>query len=180
MKRIVSLILTAVMALSMLMTTAAAQEEPYEFTIMVNFGESQAPELDDLWIANIEETLNIKLNFITPAASAYDEALQIMLASGEYVDLVLYPTASNNSYLEGVRNGLYIAINDLLADCPNLMAYTNDAAFNELKIMKDDQIYGVPRCTVVRADGYPIRTDWLENLGIELPENGVADDRRTV
>lgn len=38
--------------------------------------------------------------------------------------------------------------------------------------MKDDKIYGIPRTTVNLADGYAVRKDWLDKLGISLPESG--------
>lgn len=172
MKKLGSMLLTLIMLFTALSIPALA-EEPYEFSVMTNFT-GEINEASQAWIDKIEATLNIKLNFVSPAASAYDESLQIMVASGEYVDLVLFMSASNNTYLEGVRNGLFISVNDLLPNYPNLLAYTNEAAFEELKVMKDEQIYGVPRCTVVRADGYGIRADWLKNLGIEIDPSGVV------
>ena len=120
----------------------------------------------------MEEKLNIKINFILPATSAYDESLQIMMASGNYDDVVLYPSATNNTFLEGVENRLYIAVNDLLPSYENILKYTAQAEFEELKVMKDDKIYGIPRTTVNRADGYAVRKDWLDKLGISLPESG--------
>mgnify|MGYP004548220497 FL=1 len=79
----------------------------------------------------MEEKLNIKINFILPATSAYDESLQIMMASGNYDDVVLYPSATNNTFLEGVENGLYIAVNDLLPSYENILKYTAQAEFEE-------------------------------------------------
>ena len=38
----------------------------------------------------------------------------------------------------------------------------------------DGEIYGLPRNSVPRTDGYVIRLDWLENLGMSLPADGNA------
>ena len=171
MKKPVSLFLILVMALSIACLGHADDEAPYEFSLRTNVGD--LTENDKIWLAGVEEKLNIKINLILPATSAYVESLQIMIASGEYDDLVLYNNGVKDpTYKEAVKNGLYIAVNDLLPDYPNLLQYTNAAEFDELKILGDDQIYGVPRTTVNRADGYAIRKDWLDNLGIPFPEDG--------
>lgn len=64
----------------------------------------------------MEEKLNIKIN---------------LMASGNYDDVVLYPSATNNTFLEGVENGLYIAVNDLLPSYENILKYTAQAEFEE-------------------------------------------------
>ena len=171
MKKLVSLFLALVMALSIACLGHADDEAPYEFSLRTNVGD--LTENDTIWLANLEEKLNIKIKLILPASSAYVESLQIMIASGEYDDLVLYNNGVKDpTYKEAVKNGLYIAVNDLLPNYPNLLQYTNPAEFDELKILGDDRIYGVPRTTVNRADGFAIRKDWLDNLGIPFPEDG--------
>ncbi len=63
----------------------------------------------------MEEKLNIKIN---------------LMASGNYDDVVLYPSATNNTFLEGVENGLYIAVNDLL---PAMRTFSNTRLRPNLK-----------------------------------------------
>ncbi|MBE5770618.1 MAG: extracellular solute-binding protein [Clostridiales bacterium] len=170
MKKILSLVLVLAM-LASLPVALAADEEPYEFSLMINFG----ADLDDAgkaYIAMLEEACNVKLDLRTPAGSAYAESLQMMIASGDYADLVLFPDAKQVTLRDGAANGLYLALNDLLPNYPNIMKYTHAAAIEEAKILKDGNIYAVPRCTVTRADGFAIRQDWLDALNITIPENG--------
>ena len=91
MKKILSLVLVLAM-LASLPVALAADEEPYEFSLMINFG-SNLDDAGKAYIAALEEACNVKLNLITPAGSAYSESLQMMVASGDYADLVLFPNA---------------------------------------------------------------------------------------
>lgn len=172
MKKLVALILALMLALSLV--PATAEEKPYEISIITNFL-GNLKETDYQYIEDLEKTLNIKLNIIAPASSAYAEALQIMVTSGDYADLWLFTALNNPTFQDGVDGGLFIPVNQFLDKAPNLMAYSYQSSWEALKVQGDDQIYGIPRTSVARADGFMIRKDWLDNLNIAYEDNAYID-----
>ncbi len=163
-------LLSLALVLTMLVSVPASAEEPYEFTVMANFFGS-LKEDQQAYLADLEQKLNIKIKPIAPASSAYTEALQMMLAGQEYADLVLYLNVNDKVFLDAVKSGLYLPLNEYLKDCPNLTAYSYDISWDTLKVLGDENIYAVPRTSIARADGYAFRQDWMENLGIDYVDS---------
>ena len=171
-KTIISVFLAVCLILPLyggLTAAGAASEAPTKLTIFGNL----VPELKDSDKAvfqKLEEMTNTKLDIQIPPSSNYTEAITIMMASGDYPDLVLFPDQGNKAYLDGVRDGVILPVNDYIANAPSLMAYTYPVSWKSLKVMGDDNIYGIPRTSIARADGFLVRLDWLEKLGIPFEE----------
>lgn len=72
-------------------TAAPADEEPVEITIMANFGE--LGEKGKIWVTQLEEACNVKINWKLPAVSSYEDTLQLMMIDDEKPDAVLLPDA---------------------------------------------------------------------------------------
>ena len=95
-----------------------------------------------------------------------------MLVSGEYPDVIMFQTQDSDSYKNALEGEVIIPLDEYLEKTPNLMKYTYDASWKALKSNTDGKIYGVPRTSVTRADGFWLRKDWLDKIGISIPENG--------
>ncbi len=149
-----------------------ATEEPVEINLMVFAPENFDPEVFPS-VKAIEEACNVKLNYEVPPMSSYEEKLQITMASGEYPDLIMFPSHDSQVFKDAVSEGIVVPINEYLASADNLNAYISDVSWDCMKAEGDDQIYGVPRSTPFRCDQYYVRKDWCDNLGIELPEDGI-------
>lgn len=150
-------------------TTTTAGDELYEFTMMGNLG-AEMKEPDQIFFENLGNRLNLKINVEIPPSTSYNERLQMMLASTEYPELVLFPNSTDAMFVDAVRNEVFLPLNDYLTSTPNLMQYSYEVSWESLKVLGDDQIFAVPRTSIARADGYLIRADWLQKLGIELTE----------
>jgi putative aldouronate transport system substrate-binding protein len=82
--------------------------------------------------------------------------------------------------MDGVRNGAILPVNDYLAKAPNIMKYSYESSLKALRVLGDDKIYGIPRTSIARADGFLIRQDWLDKLGIPFEEGKpISIDRFT-
>jgi len=148
---------------------AAATDKPTPLTVFGNLVvELQASDL--AVFKKLEEMTNTELDIQIPPSSNYDEALTIMMASGDYPDIALFGSHTNRAFLDGVADGAIIPVNEYIENCPNLMAYTYPVSWKTLKVMGDDNIYGIPRTSIARADGFLVRQDWLDTLGIEITE----------
>lgn len=147
-------------------------EEPVTITMLANLSKAELTLSDLAFIEAIEEKTNTNIEIEIPASSGYAERVQLMLVSGEYPDLVMFKSASDEAFLNAVEDGIVIPLNEHLKNAPSLMEYTYDVSWNSLKVMQDENIYGVPRTSIARADGFWIRKDWLDNVGISVPESG--------
>ncbi|MNI31650.1 Lipoprotein LipO precursor [compost metagenome] len=107
-----------------------------------------------------------------PPATGYNERLQLMLASGDYPDVVLFPETNDQSFQNAVKDGIIKPVNDYLKNAANLQKHTYKASWDQLRVKQDDKIYGIPRTSVVRNDAFFVRKDWLKNIGFTLPDNG--------
>jgi putative aldouronate transport system substrate-binding protein len=70
------------------------------------------------------------------------------------------------------KNELVLPVNDYLDNSPNIMKYSYQVSLDSFKTMGDDRIFGIPRTSVARADGFSVRADWLKNLGIDFVKDG--------
>ena len=141
--------------------------------MFANFNPADPGASDKAFIADIEEATGVKLEFDIPPSTSYSERQQLMLAGGDYPDAILFLDTNDKGYLNAVDQGIVIPVNDYLTEelAPNILKYSYDISWDALKTKNDDNIYGIPRSSMVRNDGFMIREDWLERLGIPMPED---------
>lgn len=114
-----------------------------------------------------------------PSGDDGSQAFNLMMASGEYPDVIeaVWPSLPGgpDEYLSG---GQIIPLNDYLEEhAPNFYAILQENPEWEKQIMTDDgTIYGFPFFRggddnpASHFYGPVIRKDWLDNLGLEIPE----------
>ncbi len=135
---------------------------------------SDVPEgsVADQWASQLEEKLNLELEWVIPPASAYEDNLQLTLINDDKPDVICFTTGwlSQTSFKDACASGMLLDISDMIENYPNLMAHTNQISWDALDIFNDGRVWGFPRSTVCRADGFLLRADWLENLNIDYTE----------
>lgn len=146
-------------------------EEKVNLTFMGQFGSSNLSETDKLLMQSIGEATGTNITFDIPPSTGYAERLQLMLTTGEYPDLVYFSSPTDSAFLKAVKEGVIVPVDDYLGTADNLMKYSYDVSWDALRVNRDGKIYGLPRTSVIRSDGYWVRQDWLDQLNIELPEN---------
>jgi len=144
----------------------------YEFKIFGVFASPTITDVDSAFVKMMEEANGIKVNLEIPPTTNYSERLQIMLAGGDYPEVIQFVDVTNKAYIDAVQNGIIIPITDYLKTAENLNKYSYDISWDTLKTKDDSDIYAIPRTSIMRADGYVVREDWLDNVGLTLPENG--------
>lgn len=145
--------------------------DPVKIRVMANHNQANISQSDKKWIEQVEKALNVDLEFDIPPSSGYTERLQLTLASGDYPDLIYFPNLQEPSFHNAVKDGLVVPVNKYIQHAKNIMEYTYDVSWGALKALQDDNIYGIPRTTAIRNDGYWLRKDWLNHLGIAIPDN---------
>jgi len=151
-----------------------AAEEVYTFKMFASFSTPELSEADKAFFELVEKANNVKIELEVPPSTNYSERLQIMLAGGDYPDVVLFPSENDKVLLDAVKNGVLIPLNEYLENAPNLKKYSYDISWDSLKLAGDDNIYGIPRTSIARADGFIVRKDWLDKVGLSIPEGGAV------
>ncbi|MDF2921613.1 MAG: extracellular solute-binding protein family 1 [Paenibacillaceae bacterium] len=116
----------------------------------------------------IEEKTNTKLDITAIPGAQLEEKLNIMLASGERPDVIMY--ASDSTEAKFVDSGLLLPINTYFDRAPNLKKYGEKGIWNAMT-HADGNIYAVPNAGANgNVDNTPlIRKDWLDKLGLSVP-----------
>lgn len=153
-------------------TTAAVDEEPVKLKFMINLGDWPEDSIGGEWERKVEEACNVDIEWVLPASSAYEDSLQLMLLDDEKPDAVLFPDAwrSQASFIDACKNGIIMNLKDMVGNYPNIMEYTAPISWVALDVVGDGGIYGVPRSTMIRADGFLFIEQWIDALGIDYTE----------
>ena len=125
-------------------------------------------------VKEIEERTGIKLNFIHPVGAAAEQ-LNIMQASGDLPDIVVYYfTETANEKL--VEDGVYLDLTDYIKKfAPNFnKLISENEDFQKQLPNIDDKITYMPSLIdnkeYLGYNGYFIRQDWLDKVGLSVPE----------
>lgn len=149
---------------------AKVSEEEIEITVFM-IERSDAPMHSDLDVVKeLSKRTNIKFNWELAPSTNHQEKFNLVMASGELPDVMIYNRADLLKYAE---QGAFEPLNDLIDQfAPNLKKKLNE---NELVLKtvtySDGNIYVIPQLSAVRvAEVFIIRQDWLDKLGLERPE----------
>ena len=123
----------------------------------------------------LEERTNIHMDGKLISAMAGQEQFQLMMASGDYTDLLDSPGSNYSTGLQGaLDDDVLVDLTDVVADCmPNYSAIvaTNDEYIQGTKV--DDgrigMIYNLKPETYMPTEGPVIRQDYLDDLGLPSP-----------
>jgi len=136
-----------------------------------NFGETEIAKA-------LEEKTGVKIEYIHPAAGQASTQLSLYAASGELPDLVETDWYSYTGGPElAIQDGLIISLNEYLesGELPNLKAFL-DANPEIARSCRTEEgnYYCFPfirgDAKLMMSSGPIIRKDWMEELGLEMPE----------
>ena len=176
--RLLSWILALAVLATMLAPMAALAEEP--ITLQWYYTNDTAVPLDnDFLLKEIEETFNVKLELIGRPGPDQNAWYQRELAAGTKLDVYEGGGLQIGNYKQYVEDGLVMALDEAMIreNMPNLMAYYDKYAdafggniFDWYRI--DGKIYTIPQARPgdAKRNVIGIRGDWLEELGMEVPD----------
>lgn len=170
-------------------TTAAAgeNEKPYAGTKLTWWTKLNAnvsatyPNLGDTpWAQYVKEQTGIEVEFIHPTVGSEAEEFSIMVASGEYPDIIEHTwTTYAGGPGAAISDGVIMNLDDVMANhAPNftkLMAEHPDV--DKMVKTSDGSYYcfpflrGLEQPNVTQfSGGFILRKDVLDKLGLEMPE----------
>jgi len=154
-------------------------DQPLELTIQMNH--ARYPVYDETWPVELaaRELTNIHLkndtvgaNMRTSENTGRTEALNLMLAAGHIPDIV------GSSRIKDFVNqygpeGAFLPLNDLIEEhAPHMKAFFDSKPHIQSAISAaDGNMYYIPYLPDGKyGRAYFIRYDWLDNLGLEVPQ----------
>jgi putative aldouronate transport system substrate-binding protein len=174
----------AAFATALGLTTACGSSDEAGDDNVIKIFASQSAQMDlnsNSFTRHLEKKFNVDLRFETTSyeASSATEARQISLAGGDLPDaymLVAWATQFNQSeLLRYGQQGLLVPLNDLIEQhAPNIQAaFEEEPDFEKFSTAPDGTIWGLPQWNDCYHCSYPykfwINTEWLDNLGLEMP-----------
>jgi putative aldouronate transport system substrate-binding protein len=112
----------------------------------------------------IEDYTNTSLNIQWIPLSAYDEKINIMIASGELPKLL--KVNYNPTIVSAIQSDVFWEIGPYLKDYPNLSAQQTQFYEN---ISVNGKIYGVPLFRELGRASIHYRKDWFDSLELQVP-----------
>ncbi len=166
-------------------TTSAEKNSDVEtgdLTLKVMLGVRDVDSLIDIdempAVQRLEEETGIDIEWEVIKGSDWETKLNLMFASGEYPDIIIANTVSVDYEEYGVTQGLLIPLNDDLTSqyMPN---YTQRREAEEADpttslVASDGNKYAIGYLVgqnINTNQHYFINQTWLDNLGIETPQN---------
>jgi putative aldouronate transport system substrate-binding protein len=156
--------------------SATTPPEPVDIELWANATVTEASGPPDDWIAYdiIRDELNINLTYvILPPGEDGEARLNAAAAANDLPDLFQVVSANNDArgtLLRLVELGLVAPVEDLMPLMPErVKTHYNDPLLIDL-VTFDGHQYGLPEPPPLpKREGFVIRKDWLDNLGLEVP-----------
>lgn len=123
------------------------------------------------------ERTGIDVTFQHPSVANAAEALSLLLTTGEYPDIIEYNWLGfAGGPSKAIQDGILIELNDVIEEyAPNLTAlFESRPEFEQMVQTDEGSHYVFPflqgHDNLLVASGIIIREDWLNELGLEMPE----------
>lgn len=145
---------------------STAEAEPVEISLLNIYYSPEAPATPEV-IEALEEYTNTKLDINWVPAAAYDDKLNALVAANDLPMTFMSRANRNNQMISAARAGAFWEIGPMIQDYPNLNAMDQQVYQNTAI---DGKIYSIFRERWVARSGYIVRKDWLDNLGLAMPQ----------
>jgi putative aldouronate transport system substrate-binding protein len=122
----------------------------------------------------IAELTNVRLDFVEVPSGQANEKLNILLASGDYTDLIFRPLTKSSELLYG-QQGVLVVLNDYIeeygVETKKMWSTREHIRLNQ--IQSDGNIYGMARSNECFHCFYSqkmwVNTEWMTTLGLDIP-----------
>lgn len=151
-------------------TSGVNKGEKREKIVWLTTGDAGAKPLlkTDRIVEEINNRLGIEL-VMNIAPDGNTEKINVAMASGDLPDIVTgsYGTAATQQWID---DGMLVPFNEYLDKSPTVKKILEEQY--PWSVAKDGKFYGLPFITQMnKANSLPsFRQDWLENLGMKVPE----------
>lgn len=150
----------------------SAESEVTEVSIMAPLFVELPNEESEIYQTLTDET-GVKWNITWVSSSDYTTKFQTVLASGDLPDVVISTDLLNTSLNQGIQNGYFADLTDILGDFsnyPNLIKNSTKGAFNYVTTT-EGRVMGIPRTRAQIEMSIFMRQDWMDKCGLAVPKD---------
>lgn len=122
-----------------------------------------------------EEKTNIKIEWDLVPDNALNDRKQLMLASGDYPEVILHGNLTKEEQMKYGKQGVFIPLNDLIEQyAPNIKKAMEDIPYMKSSITSPDgNIYALPQVNECYHCDNALKVwmnkAWLDKLGMQVP-----------
>lgn len=123
----------------------------------------------------VEKKTNIDIEFELVPDNALNDRKQLMLASGDYPEVILHGNLTKEEQMKYGKQGVFIPLNDLIDKyAPNFKKAMEDIPYLKSSITAPDgNIYALPQINECYHCDYAMKLwlnkAWLDKLGLKIP-----------
>ena len=180
-RKIICVAIVALLAVSSLAGCGGDKEQATTGHLTYWMGNyAGASELDNYGkmesVQKIHEAVGVEVEYVHPSSAAWEESFNIMIASGDYTDMIYWDWANKytGGYEGALNDGIVLDLTDktdklpnyskILADNPDVdkTIRTTDGKLLFFATVKEDT-------SLNSCYGPMIRKDWLDKLGLSMP-----------
>lgn len=136
-------------------------------TMMCNYKAVEAPSADNPLIKAIQEYTGTQLEMTWVPNDAYEEKLNTLIASVSLPEIVTVREIKSAGFINATRAGMFWDLTPYISQFENLSSINETIMKN---VQTDGKQFLIPRTRDLVRAGIAIRTDWLENLGLDMPK----------
>lgn len=168
-RNVFAALLTASVAMTSMGISVSADEieAPESITMLVNYKATETPADDNEIILAIEEYTGTKLDITWVPQDAFEEKINTLMASKDLPQITVIRENQSSGFINAARSGMFWDLSPYLDQFENLSQIDPNVYAN---VQTDGKQYLIPRIRQTARFGGIIRTDWLENLGLEMPQ----------
>ncbi len=158
--------------------TESTSDEKVKLSVFIPQGSDVVDIHENQVFLDLQEATGYEFELILVPSDDASEKLNLLLASGDYPDVIMGASFSNQDLEKyGVEEQIFIPLNDLIKEnCPNICERLSEHPNWEENMKRSDgNIYGIPSVDssgvghVNCAYKMWINQDWLDTLGLEMP-----------
>ncbi|MBR6309432.1 MAG: extracellular solute-binding protein [Lachnospiraceae bacterium] len=158
--------------------TTESNTEKVKLSVFIPQGSDVVDINENQVFLDLKQATGYDIDLILVPSDDATEKLNLLLASGEYPDVIMGSYFSNQDLEKyGVEEKIFIPLNDLIKEnCPNICErFKEHPNWEENMKRSDGNIYGIPS---VDSSGVGhvncsykmwINEDWLNKLGLKMP-----------
>ncbi|MDF2958665.1 MAG: extracellular solute-binding protein family 1 [Paenibacillus sp.] len=146
------------------------QQEPLEIQMTARLFE-EVPNMENSYWKEFMKRTNTRLNIEWIPDGDYTTKLNLILASGNIPEVLVINNLKHPPVVNAVKNGAFWDLTPLLGDFskyPNLKNFSAPEAWVTSRILGKN--YVIPKNRPQLSGGPKIRKDWLDKLGIPMPQ----------
>lgn len=176
MKKLVSLVLTVLLALTMTVTCALAEEEKPTIRVLYTKNAMAMPISEMKVVTDVEEICNVNFDVVEVPADGASEKINLMINSGDLPDVFMQGIDAN-TIINYSGQDVFVPVTDYITPeiMPNLSKVLEDnPEYLAAMYAPDGEIWGFPYIEemfglVCNQGILSINQEWLTNLGLDMP-----------